>query len=428
TTRSFGRGVVRAAQDSGMNKTRHCCVACILAGLIGFLLPWQLMGESATAPSNYRFQTRLDAQPQNDRFTVRVINASSEAQLIDMRTAHYHNIWFRAEKKREKPERQDGTIEVPEPVLTTVGAYTRSGDNICSAPETIAGDIVTNNAVSLMPSAYIGIYRRSAELVIFEPLKSAVYEAKSDEFWNLEYPLSAELPGPDGRPVRDRCMLSVKPARVTRDMIEKILAARARADLEEKKTVSEESPKDMDRFRLCLSLAPDMDALMADVVCVHPEPGKNERRMWFPQRRIHMKTLSDASWQWQVKAGERLLYESRQTDTTDQTDYSKPGNCPRLGKGQLVGRTVPFSKSPMFPAVQKFFAETKSKTATCAVRLKLKLYVPAEDGNPREAGDLVSDSAVVAAEDYWRIRKSALAGAQEEEKPAAAPSVQRDEQ
>ena len=404
-----------------MKKTRHGYMACISTVLISFLLPWQLMGGSATAPSDYRFQTRLNVQPENDRFTVRVINASSEAQLIDMRTVHYRKIWFRAEKETEKPERREGTTEVPEPVLTPVGAYTRSSDEICSAPETLveAEAIVTNNPVSLMPSAYIGIYRRSAELVIFEPLKSAVYEAKSGEFWNLEYPLSAKLPGPDGKPVSDRCMLSVEPVRVTRDMISKILNARQRIDLEEGKT--KKSPKDSDRFRLYLNLVPDMDALMIDVVCVNPEPGKDERPMSFPQRQIHMKTLSNTSWQWHLKAGDRTLYESQQTGhangvtgSADKTDYSKPGNCPRLEKGQLVGQMVRFSKSPMFSAVEKFFAETKSRTATCAVRLRLELYLPAEDGNPREAGELVSSWTAVTTQDYQRIRESVLARMQED--------------
>jgi len=80
----------------------------------------------------------------------------------------------------------------------------------------------------------------------------------------------------------------------------------------------------------------------------------------------------------------------------------------------LVGQVVRFSKSPIFPAVEKFFAETKSGTAACAVRLKLKLYLPAEDGNPREAGELVSGWAAVTTRGYQRIRESALARMQED--------------
>lgn len=119
-------------------------------------------------------------------------------------------------------------------------------------------------------------------------------------------------------------------------------------------------------------------------------------------------------WQWHVKAGYNTLYESQQTGSIDSSDYSKQGNTPRLREGQLVGRIVRFSGSLMFPAVEKFFAETKSRTANCAVRLKVKLCLPAEDGNPREVGDLFSDWVVVARQDYQQILKSAVEHARKE--------------
>jgi len=116
-----------------------------------------------------------------------------------------------------------------------------------------------------------------------------------------------------------------------------------------------------------------------------------------------------------VKAGYNTLYESQQTGSPDTADYStKSGNCPKLGKGQLVGRIVRFSESPMFPAVEGFFAKNKSKTAECGVRLKLKLYLLDEDGNPREAGDLFSDWVVVTRQDYQQILKSAVEHARKE--------------